>query len=137
MNGLETENFERALSLEEARERDIAPHLRFSRPHANFSRGLYAKHLSRFFRYFPREQILVLRIEDVKAQADGVARKFFEFVGVNPVAGLTEGLIGVNSARIEKDPPLDPVIRTQLVQRYQEPNRQLQALLEFPLWHEN
>jgi len=47
-NGLETETFERALALEEQRERDLAANLRYARPHAYFSRGLYARHLARF-----------------------------------------------------------------------------------------
>src|SRR5262249_848442 len=35
-NGLEIESFERALALEEQRERDLPSHLRYSRPHAYF-----------------------------------------------------------------------------------------------------
>src|SRR5215469_15817261 len=64
-NGLEVESFERALALEEQRERALPPGLRFARPHAYFSRGLYIRHLARFFNRFPRQQMLVLRHEDV------------------------------------------------------------------------
>jgi hypothetical protein len=68
-NGLETETLERALALERQRERGLIPRLRYARPHAYFSRGLYAKHQSRFLRRFPRERILVLRHEDLAYRA--------------------------------------------------------------------
>lgn len=139
MNGLETETFERALELEEAREKTVPPQWRFARPHANFSRGLYADHLGNFFRLFPREQILVLRNEDVKSKPHDVAAAFFRFIGVEPMTELTDGLVRVNTARPEDGgPPLSSALRAQLVERYREPNRRLGELLgsDFILWDE-
>src|SRR5688500_9503223 len=60
-NGLESESFERALELEEEREASVPAELRYSRPHAYFSRGLYARLLRPFLERFPKEQLLLLR----------------------------------------------------------------------------
>src|SRR5262245_38164489 len=49
MNGLETETFERALALEEERERSLPPRLKFTRPYSYYSRGLYADLLAPYF----------------------------------------------------------------------------------------
>ena len=97
-NGLETETFERALALEEQRERNLAPSFRYARPHAYFSRGLYAEHLVRFFNHFPREQILVLRHEDVATCPERIAAAFHRFVGVAEMPGLARDLEPVNAA---------------------------------------
>jgi sulfotransferase family protein len=137
MNGLETETFERALALEDMRDQTVAPEWRFARPHAYFSRGLYADHLSNFFRRFRRDQILVLRTEDVEAIPHNVAAEFFRFVGVEPMSDLADGLTRINSARPDNGgPPLSPVLRAELVARYREPNRQLRELLRdsFVIW---
>jgi hypothetical protein len=137
MNGLEVETFERALELENVREKTLAPEWRFARPHANFSRGLYANHLSNFFRLFDRNQILILRTEDIEKESRGVAAKFFDFIGVEQLSDLADGLPRINSARPPNGaPPLSPMVRAELTVRYREPNRQLKALLgsDFALW---
>jgi Sulfotransferase domain len=136
MNGLELETFERALVLESIREASLAPEWRFARPHANFSRGLYAEHLSRFFALFRRDQILILRTEDIESTPREVAAEFFRFIGVESRLELADGLTRVNSARREDGPPLGASLRSQLAARYREPNRRLQELLgpDFVLW---
>ncbi len=137
LNGLETETFERALELESIREASLAPTLRFARPHANFSRGLYAEHLGRFLRLFRRDQILILRTEDIGTKPREVAAELFRFIGVESNPELADGLRRANSARPESGaPPLAPAVRSQLAARYREPNRRLQELLGpgFVLW---
>lgn len=52
-----------------------------SRDHDLVSRGLYAEQLRRYYDLFPREQILVLRYEDIQAEGPLVmARRLFEFL---------------------------------------------------------
>jgi hypothetical protein len=46
--------------------------------------GLYARHLSRFYDYFPRGQILVLSFEDIAADAAAVIERVSNFIGVTP-----------------------------------------------------
>ncbi|MFH0341654.1 MAG: sulfotransferase [Chromatiales bacterium] len=45
--------------------------------------GLYATHLSKWFEYFPRDQILVVLFEDILADPLAVAHAVYTFVGVD------------------------------------------------------
>lgn len=128
-NGLETETFGRALELEPLRERNVPPELRYARPHAYFSRGLYADLLRVWLERFPREHVLVLRTEDVAAAPDGVARVLQRFLGVAERDDLAGGLGPLNAARADGSPPIDPALRAELHDRYHEPNRDLGRLL--------
>jgi hypothetical protein len=138
LNGLEVEDFGRALVLEEHREALLPEHLRYARPYAYFSRGLYAQHLARFFRLFPRQQIMIIRSEDIATRPREVAAAFHEFLGVPPRPDDANALGLINSAVDRDTPPLPAAVRAELHRRYAEPNRQLAALLgpDFPLWDE-
>lgn len=135
-NGLEMETFERALVLEQQRERHLAPELRYARPFSYFSRGLYARHLESYFRLFPPDRILVLLQEDIATAPHSVAEKFMEFVGVTPMPGLADGLGIVNAAVPEGAPPMADETRAALAQRYRDPNRRLRELLgrDLTIW---
>jgi hypothetical protein len=138
-NGLETETFERALALEEQRERDLTPKLRYARPHAYFSRGLYAEHLARFFGRFPRRQMLLLRHEDVAASPESVAANFYRFLGVTETPGTALALGRINAAETARRQPLSPSVRHWLGERYRAANANLVTLLgpDFELWSDN
>jgi hypothetical protein len=137
-NGLEIESFERALALEEQRERDLQPHLRYSRPHAYFSRGLYAKHLGGFLKWFAQEQILVLRHEDLANCPERVALAFQSFVGITHIPGLVCGLGPINATEASLADPLPAALRRQLAERYRAANAELSALLDsnFDAWND-
>ena len=136
-NGLETETFARALEIESARERSIALELRYARPHAYFSRGLYAELLRPWFTRFPREHVLVLRSEDVSRAPREVAQKLHRFIGVREQPELADGLGQINAARPEGSPPIDPAVREALIERYLQPNADLAKLLgpSFAGWY--
>jgi hypothetical protein len=135
-NGLETETFERALALEQQRERDLAPQLRYARPHAYFSRGLYAEQLIRFLNRFPREQILVLRHEDLATCPERIAAAFHRFLGVDEIPGLARDLGLINAAGPSPPAPLPEILRRLLADRYRPANAKLRALLcsDFDMW---
>jgi Sulfotransferase domain len=135
-NGLETETFERALELEEQRERNLAPHLRYARPNAYFSRGLYAEHLMRFYYRFAREQVLVLRYEDVGDRPEDIAAVFHRFLGVTEMPALARDLGRVNAVRCAQSQPLSPLLRRRLVELYSAANFRLAALVgsNFEMW---
>ena len=137
-NGLETETFERALELEELRERNLAPNLRYARPHAYFSRGLYAEHLVRFYDRFPREQILVLRHEDLAAYPERIAAALHRFLGVGEMPGLARDLGPINAAGPSPPEPLPETMRRHLADRYRAANANLRALLcaNFETWND-
>ncbi len=135
-NGFETETFGRALELESAREHNVVPDLRYARPHAYFSRGLYAQLLRPWFERFPREHVLVLRSEDVAERPRDVARDLYRFIGAAERPEFADGLGMINAARPDGSPPIDPAIREVLSERYQGPNAELETLLgaSFPGW---
>ena len=135
-NGLETETFERALALEEQREENLAPQLRHARPHAYFSRGLYANHLASFFGRFPRVQMLVLRQEDVAARPENVAADFHRFLGVAELPETALALGRVNAVETTGREPLPSSLRRRLAARYRAANAKLANLLgpDFELW---
>jgi hypothetical protein len=138
-NGLETETFERALALEEQRERDLVPQLRYARPHAYFSRGLYAEHLAKFFARFPRAQMLVLRHEDMAARPDSVAADFHRFLGVPELPKTALALGRINAAETGRREPLSSSLRRWLAKQYRAANANLATLLgpDFELWCED
>jgi hypothetical protein len=136
-NGLEDETFERALALEAQRERELAPKMRYARPHAYFSRGLYAEHLGRFFARFTREQILVLRHEDIVARPEDIAAAFQRFVGVAELPGLARDLGPINAAKAPPPGLVPNVLRRRLAERYGAANASLETLLgsHFNTWN--
>jgi hypothetical protein len=138
-NGLETETFERALALEEQRDLDLAPKMHYARPHAYFSRGLYAEHLARFFVRFPRAQMLVLRHEDVAARPESVAADFHRFLGIAELPETALALGRINAAEFARREPLSPSLRRRLAERYRAANANLVNLLgpDFELWSED
>jgi Sulfotransferase domain len=136
-NGLETETFEQALALEEQRERDLPHRLRYARPQAYFSRGLYSEHLVRFYDRFSRNQILVLRYEDVRSRPEDIAASFHRFLGVTEMPALARDLGRVNAARFLQSEPLSPLLRRRLSERYSAANLRLAALVGpgFEMWN--
>lgn len=138
-NGLETETFERALALEEQREGDLTPNLRYAHPNAYFARGLYAEHLARFFDRFPREQILLLRYEDVATRPESVAAAFHRFLGVSEMPELARGLGPINATDASPREPMPKALRRRLTKRYRSANAELKALLcsRFHVWSDD
>jgi hypothetical protein len=135
MNGIETEDFETALALEDQRERELPAALRYARPHAYFSRGLYADMLQPWFDSFPREQILCLKFDDLILRPGELARRLHGFIGVEERPRDVVGLDVINPSEKPTDMPSDRV-RLPLQARYAEPNRRLAALLgpDFDRW---
>lgn len=136
MNGLEEETFERALELEAQREGDLTPERRFSRPHAYFSRGLYADLLQPWFQLFPRENILCLRFEDIAWRPRVVAERLHRFLCLPVRAEDVEGLGVINAAESESEQQPAAKTRSLLRARYAEPNRRLVEILgpDFEIW---
>lgn len=133
-NGYERLEFAEALALEESREHSLPRELKYARPHAYFSRGLYFDMLAPYFRLFPRKQILILRCEDGLVDPAGLAVKFHHFLGVEPRPDDAIGLGLANSAA--EQCALDGHIRGELSKRYAESNRRLASLLgrDFCAW---
>lgn len=134
MNGLETADIATAIRLEEQREAELPSRLRYARPYSYFSRGLYADMLQPYFDRFPREQILVLRFEDIGTGPRALAERLHRFLGIEPRGADTDGLGVINAAERTGDMPDD--VRQALAARYAEPNRRLARMLgsDFTMW---
>ena len=135
MNGLETEEFATALTLEVERERTLPERWRFARPFSYFSRGLYAELLEPYLDRFPRERILVLRFEDIQERTTEVADRLHRFLGIAPRPDDADG-IGVINPSEKRGEALDEALKCDLQARYTDSNRRLAALLgpDFRLW---
>lgn len=59
-----------------------------ARRFAYVDRGLYAQQLERFFQFFPREQVKVVKFEKFQAQQRETLDSIFSFLGLDPLASL-------------------------------------------------
>ena len=136
MNGLEREDFETALRLEDDRERTLPEALRFARPYSYYSRGVYADLLQRYFDRIDRRRILVSKFEDIAERPSELLTQVHAFLGVVPRPGDADNLGVVNPSERRDEDAIPPHVRAQLRARYQEPNQRLRALLGpgFELW---
>ena len=104
-----------------------------SEAHKHFSyaaRGDYAPQLARWFAHFPREQILVLRSEDLYQRSAEEYARVALFLGIEPEIRTPFAAHNQSSG-----PGLDPEIRDRLSQRFTTSNARLSELLGWdPGW---
>jgi hypothetical protein len=136
--GREPLSFEDAIAAEPERiEREHARlgsgEIERSAAHQYFSylaRGHYAEQLARWLELYPRDQLLVLRFEDLAREPLPVLNRTLDWLGLPPMA----------SARLEPRntrsyPPLDPATAVRLQQYFAPHNAALAELLgESPGW---
>lgn len=90
------------------------------------SRGLYAEQLERFFRYFPKSQILILSSEEFFLTPNNTLKLIFDFVGVDgdfSVNDVTPRNVGKNKHEVP------PGVREYLDDYFRKPNQALYKLL--------
>lgn len=63
------------------------------RTYSYVDRGFYTKQLRRLYRYFPKEQVLVLKNDDLRNDVNGEMQKVSHFLGVNPFDEIEPKLI--------------------------------------------
>jgi hypothetical protein len=98
MNGMETADFASAVALETQRERLLPENQRYARPNAYVSRGEYAHLLRPWLERFPREQLLVLRFEDLVEDPAITIARVHAHLGVSEQAELVRDLDGLSDA---------------------------------------
>ncbi|KAJ0401542.1 hypothetical protein P43SY_007256 [Pythium insidiosum] len=94
--------------------------------HSYVGRGLYALQLALWLRVFPREQVLVIDLDDMKTPA-GIQReanKAFEFLGVAPCE-----VVDTERKNTRAYAPMDDALRQRLEAFYAPFNQQLFELL--------
>jgi hypothetical protein len=94
------------------------------RHRAYLGRGLYAEQLERWLQHFPREQLLVIRSEDLFARPQETFDEVFAFLGIEPRA-----LTGFAPRNTGSYSPIDAELRTRLEAYFEEPNARLARLL--------
>jgi hypothetical protein len=58
------------------------------RGNAHIARSLYSSQIERVFRFFPREQVLIIKYEDFRANNSATLDRIFDFLGVRGLRGL-------------------------------------------------
>ena len=87
--------------------------------------GIYANQLKRWFEYFPREQFLILKSEDLKSNPSEIYNQTIEFLGLSK-----HELNSFESYRMRKYPPISDKTREKLTRYFQPYNEQLYQLLD-------
>ncbi len=76
----------------------------------NISRGVYSKHLAKYFQEFPRQNILILYFEDIKKDPLVFLKKIFQFVGIDDTFIPTSCYQKKNVSRTYQFPKLKKII---------------------------
>lgn len=114
--------------------------------HSYLAHGLYAAHLQRWFRYVPRERLLIMKSEDFFADPAATLHEAFAFLGVPPDGmssartyrpfagyGLLPGQKSEHSGdattQAATDSGLDPTLREHLSAYFAPYNQELYDLL--------
>lgn len=82
-------------------------------------KGLYCKHLNKYFQYFDKNQIHIIWFEDIKNHPDDVLKKLFHFLGVdetfNPL-NLNKKINAARQSRFHQIPQLMDKVTSLLTQ---------------------
>lgn len=131
-NGFEKLPFEEAVAREEERtagelERMLADERYESRArhyHAYLARGLYADQVAAWLAWFPREQMLVLESEDLRARPKDVLARVARHLGIED-----RWPVGIERAHTLPRAPLAPATRERLEAWYAPQDRRLAGLI--------
>ncbi len=97
----------------------------FNHQHYSYlSRGIYATQLQRWMQFFPREQFLILKSEDLYWDSEKVVNQVFNFLGVPNYQLSIYEKYNANTY-----PNINPIIRQQLEAYFQPFNQELTQLL--------
>jgi hypothetical protein len=134
--GREPLSFEDALKAEpervdEAHRRLASGAIEASREHQIHSyvaRGRYAEQLERWLELYPREQLLVLRFEDLVKDPLAVLNQTLAYLRLPP---MQEARLEARNTR--NYPPMNPETAARLRESFAPENRRLEALLGQPM----
>ena len=121
--------FEEAIKTEAKRCRSALPHQH--RVFSYVSRGYYSEQLRRLWSFFPREQTLILRQEQLLEDPSTTLCAVHRFLGVDPQPPTQ--ILRANSGSYAS--PMDPSLRAQLQELFNPEISQLEQLLGWDLSH--
>jgi Sulfotransferase domain len=84
--GYDTLDFLDAIKAEQSRQSETAPLQ--SRRFSYVGRSLYGEQLERVFKYFPREQVQIVRSEELRNDFSKAINSIFTFIGVYPLRNI-------------------------------------------------
>ena len=90
-------------------------------------RGLYAEQLERYFKVFPREQMLILEDRELRHQRQDTMRRVAEFLRLAPMAWEEQELEDIHVGT-SRDRPEPEAVR-RLEEFFRPHNERLYALL--------
>lgn len=104
------------------------------RTHSYGDRGFYTRQILNLLKYFPRENLLILRSEELKSNHYQILQQVYRFLGVDPITPPPQAqlLVGNYQSSMNQTDFLD------LSQKYQPEIDQLEKLLDWDLssWRE-
>lgn len=130
--GHEPLSFEDAIKAEEKRTageeekilRDGNYNSILHRSHSYLARGVYVIQLERYFKYFERQKMLILKSEDFYNDPITAAKKTFEFLGLP-----TNDLKLIRRHNAIDYPKMNPETRQKLIEYFRPYNEKLYSLL--------
>lgn len=99
------------------------------RRYSYVARGFYAEQLERWFSYFPREQVLIVSSEDLRAESANVYRRTTAFLGLS-----TQYQPPFRVQNVGKPAVLPLHVASTLTEYFAEPNERLFELIGRELW---
>lgn len=130
--GRETLSFEEAIEAEAVRLAGVEEKLKTDpsfpmeahRTYSYIGRGRYAEQLERWYRYYPRENFLIMRSEDFFKDPGAVCARIHQFLG------LPAWDLGVyKNANPGKYPSMNPETRQRLVEFFRPLNQRLYEMV--------
>jgi hypothetical protein len=119
--------FVEAIASEQERCRSALPEQH--RVFSYISRGFYGEQLRRLWSFFPREQTLILRQEQLLEDPSSTLAAVHQFLGVDPLPA--DQPLRANKGSYSS--PMDPIIRAQLQELFNPEISQLEQMLGWDL----
>lgn len=136
-NGLEDLSFENALESEKTRiHSEKSTFWKAIQPYAYMNRGFYYQQLSRYFRYFKKEQLLIIIFEDFIYEPAPVLKMVFQFLEVDDNF-LPGNMREVKNKLPVNVPPMSPATRKYLINVFKSENERLSECINQDLSHWN
>jgi len=95
------------------------------RRHSYLDRGFYSEQIERVFRFFPREQVLIIKFEEFRRHGPEVVNEVFRFLGVAPLDSVKNR----QQNRIRYERHMSRQERKYLVDLYRDDIRRVEELL--------
>lgn len=120
-------SFAQAIREEGKRCREALPHQH--RVYSYTARGYYSEQLRRLWSFFPREQTLVLRQEELSLHPSATLQRVHMFLGVAPIAPKQQ----IRSNEGQYSNPMPAEVRRELTKLFTPEIQQLEQLLQWDL----